>query len=122
MRVLLCLLAFVSAPAWAEWVRVDGTNIANHYIDPTTIKKDGNLRRVWDLQDLKQRDEDGKMSIRTLVEYDCKEDRLRPLSFSTHSERMGGGNVLFTVDIDGKWAYIAPETVAATKLKVVCAK
>lgn len=75
-----------------------------HYFDPVTIRKYGNLRSVWELEDLKQRDKQGVMLRRSLFEYDCKKERSRLLSFSSHSELetkdtgysepMAGGNVL----------------------------
>ncbi len=122
MRMYLCLLALVAAPAWAEWVKVDETDEMTVYIDPAKIKKDGNLRRAWELQDLKQRDTDGEMSRRALQEYDCKEDRCRVLSISVHSEAMAGGKVIMSGEVNGKWKYIAPDTVSATVLSFVCAK
>jgi hypothetical protein len=122
MRILLCLLALVAAPAWAEWVKVDETDEMTFYIDPAKIKKGGNLRRVWELQDLKQRDNDGEMSRRGLQEYDCEEERSRVLSMSTHSEAMTGGKVIMSGELNGKWKYIAPNTVSATVLSFVCAR
>ena len=70
--VLAALLLLATIPAWAEWVRLGETDTAIHYLDPATIRKDSNLRRVWELQDLKVRLPDGELSRRTLFEYDCK--------------------------------------------------
>ena len=54
-RLVLCLLlSLVAAPAWAEWVQVSETDHAFYYIDPATIRKDGNLRKFWTIADLKQ--------------------------------------------------------------------
>ncbi len=122
MRILLILLALVAAPAWAEWVAMGETADIVAYIDPATIKKDGNLRRIWQLHELKQRDKDGTMSKRALVEYDCKEERQKVLSLSSHSEPWVGGKVLGSGSITSEWQYIAPNTTAAAILKIVCAK
>ena len=78
MRLALCfLLTFASAPAWAEWVKVSETDGAVFHIDSRTIQKHGHMRRVWEVQDLKQKHEDGYMSIRPLADYDCKARRRR---------------------------------------------
>lgn len=123
MRLILTLLlALAAAPAWAEWVNLSETDTATHYIDPATIRKDGNLRRVWELQDLKQRHKDGEMSRRVLAEYDCKEERRRFLSISGHSEPMARGNVLDTDYSPGEWRYIPPNTPSESVLRFVCAK
>ncbi len=121
MRILPCLLALVAAPAWAEWVMVDKNDEATFYIDPATIRKDGNLRRVWELQNLKQHD-NGVISWRALKEYDCKEERSRTLTASIHSEPMAGGKVLHMNDAASPWSYIAPGTFSAIYLKHACAK
>jgi hypothetical protein len=123
MRLVLCLLLnLAAAPAWADWVKVIDNDVVVIYIDPATIRKDGNIRRVWELYDLKQRDRDGEMSRRVLYEYDCKEERYRFLSLSAHSEPMAGGRVLNTGSSPTAWDYVAPGTVAATKMQFVCAK
>jgi hypothetical protein len=122
MRILLILLTLVAAPAWAEWVKVEESNIANFYIDPATIRKDGNMRRVWMVRDLKERNKAGERSNRFLGEYDCKDERYRLLSHSAHTETMLGGNVLYSGDVTDNWSYIPPGSVIVTVLKIVCAK
>ena len=63
------------------------------------------------------------MSRRVLFEYDCKDERSRVLSFSTHSEAMAGGKALSTYSSGpSKWDYIAPGTSGQTNLRIVCAK
>lgn len=124
MRIILCfLLSLVAAPAWAEWVKVsvaeDGS--LSIYIDPASIRKDGNLRKVWQINARKQRDKDGAMSVRARHEYDCKEDRFRVLAASSHSEPMAGGDVLESADDPSTWFAIPPDTLSARVLKVVCA-
>lgn len=124
MRIVLCLLiALVAAPAWAEWVAVGETKKnANGYIDPATISKNGNFRKVWQLQDLKERGKDGAMSRRVLWEYDCNEGRDRMLSISTYSEPMARGNSLSEFDPGESWSHITPNTHSAIIIKIVCAK
>ena len=121
MRLLLCfLLTLAAAPAWAEWVKVSDTDVAIVYIDPSTIRKDGNLRRVWGITDLKRRDMNGEMSRRVLYEYDCKEERFRILSMTGHAGPMANGKVVSEVNnASGKWNDDASGTVGYTK---ACAK
>lgn len=124
MRVVLCFLfALVTAPAWAEWVKLGETAQSSFYIDPTMIRKDGDIRRVWEMQDAKQEDESGVMSRRILKEYNCKEGEYRILLLSDHSEPLAGGRVLLSAFEPSKeWATPPPGTDVEAVLKVVCAK
>jgi hypothetical protein len=122
MRIFLCLLlAAVAIPAWAKWVKVSEDNEATYYADPVTVRKDGNIRRMWELQDLKKRYKNREMSRRYLSEYDCKERRHRMLTISAHSEPMARGTLLAT-EGTSTWDYIAPHTDGAAILEVVCTK
>ena len=121
MRILLCLLVLGASPAWAEWVDVAETRSSLLYIDPSTIRKDGNFRRVWEMSDLKQRT-GGAMSRRILNEYDCKEERRRVISNTSFFEQMGHGSILISDDKLGEWQYIAPKTASSFVLEIVCAK
>ena len=119
---LALVLATVSGSAMAEWVKVDESDKLHSYVDPATIRKDGNFRRAWEMQDLKRRGTEGEMSRRFLVQYDCKEARYRFLSISLHSKPMAGGDTLFTDSTPDQWRYIPPETVSEEILKFACAK
>ena len=123
MRIILCfLLALVAAPAWAEWVKVAATDTSTFYIDPASIRKDGNLRKVWQINDLNQRHKDGEMSRRVRMEFDCKQERSRSIAISTHSDPMAGGVTLSSGDGSGEWSAIPPDSISGTVLKRVCAK
>ncbi len=109
MRTLICILiSLAAAPAWAEWVKLNETNEAINYIDHATISKIGNLRKVWHVQDLKNRDEHGEMSRRALLEFDCMEERFRILSLSVHSELMAEGKLLESLEGPGPWLAVGP--------------
>jgi len=122
-KTLLLALLLATGSAWAEWVNVAWTDSSDFYIDPATIRKDGNLVRVWQLHNHKQRNKNGELSDRVRWEYDCKQERARILSFSSHSEPMAGGKNLFqSSSEDIEWAHIPPNSVKETMLKIACAK
>lgn len=118
---LLCLM-MLEGSAWAEWVEYDGNDEVTFFYDPTTIRKDKNLRQLWILQDWKKHHINGEMSFRIRHEYDCKQERYRFLYGSSHSEPMAGGKVLETEGESSSWRAIAPRTIDETMLKIVCAK
>lgn len=121
MRIVLCLLALIAAPAWADWVKLGEVDNLTHYIDFTTIRKNGPLRRVWTLDDLDGGTLNGKMSNLLLREYDCKEERHRILSLAAFSEPMAKGKRLFLDEEPSKWSYIPPNSYSASIIKIVCA-
>ncbi len=123
-KLLITLLAslVLNGSAWAEWVKVDESDFSYRYIDPATIRKDGNLVRVWEIIDNKKRDEYGALSLRARAEYDCKQERFRALSVSQHSGPMAGGTILTSSASSEQWKDIPPNTVGETVLKIVCAK
>ena len=109
--------------AWAEWVMVDVNENIQYFYDPTTIRKEGQIRRVWRLQNLMQPGKDGERSRRMRLEYDCKNERHNVLSFSYHSEHFANGKELSSEKgLPASWADIPPGTVGETMLKIVCSK
>lgn len=116
----MLVMLLISAPAAAEWVKYAESDRANLYYDPATVRVNGHYRRVWVIQDLKQRAGDGVASNRVLDEYDCKEERTRILSYSAHSEPMANGNTLRSVNSPGEWSHIPPGTISDTLHKLLC--
>jgi len=122
-KALLVLSLLSVITVHAAWEKVSENSRSINYIDKTTIRKDGDLRKVWRLSDLKQREMTGEMSVRIRVEHDCKEDRFRYLYISNHSEAMAGGEIIHQGNKEDKdWSEVPPETLSAAVHKIVCAK
>ncbi len=121
MRLVLSfLLILAPAPAWAEWAKATEDADAVHYLDPATVSKDGHLRRVGTLQDLKKRGPQGEMSRRAQWEYDCAEKRGRLLSFSLHSGPMATGETLRSGSTPRELNYITPGSTGEVLYKIAC--
>ena len=120
--ILTLLLVAMSTGAMAEWVELGENDQGVYYIDPTTIRKDGNFRRVWTMDDLKQRGKSGEMSTRTLEEYDCKEELYRTLVISAHDKPMLSGSTLLSVNITTEWRFVPPDTPAEARRSIACGK
>lgn len=121
MRVVLALsLMLAAAPLRAEWLKVGETEAAVHYIDTATIHRNGNLRRVWTVQDMRNADADGVRSIRALEEYDCAQGRFRYLSLTAHSGPMAGGEVIAAHQLDDNWTARPPGTGPSAIERIVC--
>ena len=120
-RILLTALLLTTTPmVWAGWVEFGKSDGATFYIDPLTIRKEGNLRRVWQLLELEKEAPDGERSRRSLFEYDCKNERHRIVDTTRHSGIMAGGKVLGSGGESREWQHIAPGTIVARFLKTVC--
>lgn len=124
--ILIILLAVVSSGAAAAWVAVDRNEIYTAYVDPATIRRNGNMVKMWDLFDFKRpRSGDGvkpHMSQRGQSEYDCQEERFRVLTFSMHSGNMAGGELLSDESRPSPWDSVPPSTPIATLWKFACGK
>ena len=130
MKLLIAvLLAVFSTGAMAEWTYLTSSedNAYDIYIDKTTIRKRGNVAKMWELMDFKAPQEaaDGKsfLSLKALQEHDCVEIRSRLLALFHFSDNMGKGQVNSNHQYDdSKWADIAPGSVSMRLLKAACKK
>ena len=121
IKILLLLSLFVTGSASADWMLVLTTKTETYYMDPSTVVKEGNLRRIWVIRNKNQRDKKGIISFRSKEEYDCANDRLRVLAFSSHSEPMAEGNTITDLSSHVEnWREIPPRTVNDFLLKTVC--
>ena len=110
----------ISCQAWAGWVAIgtseDDTDFFN---DPETIRREGFRVKVWELQNFKTPIK-GNRSTRLRVEYDCRNERFRLLSFTAHSGERASGEITFTQSTEGPWIDIPPQSVVETSSKAVC--
>jgi hypothetical protein len=122
--LLLSLIIFIAGSSWAEeWRHGPTTNEAAFFIDPTSIRKDGNVRKVWQIQNFAHNFDDGAASSRARMGYDCVNERARMFSLSTHTQPMAYGNFVSNEQFEKEdWHDIAPGTVLETILKLVCSK
>jgi hypothetical protein len=103
VSLFITLLVLMSAPAYAEWVKVatgDNGNVTT-YADPDTIRRKGDLVKMWSLVDSKTiRTVAGTshLSYKMEEEYDCAKERSRTLTLDEFSGNMGNGNVVWQRD------------------------
>ena len=126
-RLLMGLMLLVTATAAsAEWTRVDYTDNYIQYVDRATIRRNGNLVKMWGLADYKtmQTVADGQsyLSSKTQEEYDCKEEKVRLLAFTNFSGQMGSGKVVGSDYNPGQWIPIQPASAGELLWKVACGK
>jgi hypothetical protein len=107
------------ATAWA-WTRIGETPEVTLYVNRNSIERDDNIRRVWEMQDLKTPDIEGVRSRRYLNEYDCtyKMHRLGQMT-SFAGPKMTGEKVAEVKDM-GYWRKIPPNGVFVLTYIAMC--
>jgi len=129
MKLLLfiALLVLSSGPAYAEWVAVGTSDDGNQtiYADPETIRRKGNLVKLWILSDARTaKTIQGKsvFSARLQEQFDCEEERYQILASSYFPQNMAQGEALFILSDESKWQPVAPGTVAGKLMNLACKK
>ena len=120
------LLVLASGSAAAAWVKV-GTDESNTaYADSATKRKAGGTVKMWSLFDYRTRMalDNGRPyeSMRAQFEYDCREERMRGVAVSFHSERMARGEIVHSAFEPGQWGPVPPGTTNAALWKMACGR
>ncbi|MGC2048403.1 MAG: surface-adhesin E family protein, partial [Gallionella sp.] len=74
------ILALVSTSAFAQWIKVGEDDESTIYTDPSTIRKKGDLIKIWSLYDFKKaQNMSGKtyLSMEKQYEFDCVKGQSR---------------------------------------------
>jgi hypothetical protein len=125
--LLLTLLALSGVPAYAEWVLTSGDDDVGLkvYVDPESIRRKGNLAKMWQLYDYKTVQTvagDSLLSIKRYNEFDCVEPRTRMLAYTWFSGNMATGKVVYSTPDEQQWEPVVPRTINRALWKVVCDK
>ncbi|HEX2545060.1 MAG TPA: surface-adhesin E family protein [Ramlibacter sp.] len=113
-----CALLLLAGPAHA-WVSLGETESTAYYLDPDTVKSEGERRRVWRLFDLKERQKNGIKSGKALIEIDCGASTYRYLRTMYYSDAMGKGKYLGGVRNQGR-EHIGPGSMIGQLARTVC--
>ena len=142
--ILTLLLAAASNNVMAEWVKV--TSIYSQespesqiaYVDPATIHRDKDLVNMWVLVDhqsglsseMESRLDNifssakGEISKSWKVqdEFDCKDAKLRMLSYIGYAEHMGNGAIIPNTITTGLWKPVIPASIGDTLWQYACGR
>jgi len=119
------LLFSLTGQASAEWKSVAvgsaATSALNvYFIDPSTITRQGDIRRVWMLVEHKRNEPVKERSSKWYIEVNCRERSTRDLQFAAYSEPKGNGERLLGANEPSKWRFVAPDEAMNDVLKAVC--
>jgi hypothetical protein len=122
---LITLLLLSNEPAHAEWVAFNDNAGMTVYANPDTIRRKGNLVKMWVQYDYKTIQTVAGfpyLSQRTQQQFDCAKERYRFRSSAEFSGNMGGGESVHSKLSEGKWEPVPPDSVAEALWKYACGK
>ena len=125
--LLLTVMVLSSGPVYAEWVLTSGDDESGLtvYVDPDSIRRKGNIAKMWQLYDYKTVQTvagDSLLSIKRYNEFDCTEERTRMLAYTWFSGNMATGKVVYSTPDEQQWEPVVPRTINRTLWKVACDK
>jgi len=127
LNKLLVTLIFtlISTSANAEWSKVAEEDEASIYTDVSTIRKKGDLIRIWSLYDFKKPiPMSGKtyQSMEKQFEFDCGKGQARALYVIYYVDKMGSGEKGPFNYPPKQWLPVAPASTGELILKSACGK
>lgn len=124
-RFLLCLpLAILAPAAAAQWDMLGRNENLRLYIDRAVVQRQGDVATVWQMIDYTSAQWVGAsvvMSVRHLVEYDCKARRARTVGMIAYSEQLGGGREVFSERLpEAEWSPVPEASTGESLWKIAC--
>jgi hypothetical protein len=121
----LVVMTLMSASASAAvWIQTSLNENYAAYADPSTIRRDGDLVKMWSLFNYRTPQQAGAgkqySSVRRQFEYDCKGSRARALGASSHVAKEGKGEALAISNVTLGWNAVKPDTADDYLLKFAC--
>jgi hypothetical protein len=123
--IACCSLTVACANAWAEvWIETSKTDDYVTYADPSSIRRDGDIVKMWSMFDYRQPQAGipGKpyQSARRRFEYDCKQSLTRALEVSSHAAHDGKGAAIATASVKYNWSAVVKQSADEYLLKFAC--
>jgi hypothetical protein len=128
---LIIFLFLRSIPAYAEWEAVEKDyllpGLQTVYVDPESIRREGNLVTIWQLIDFRWMQGNPRgphrfLSTKTHKQFDCVEKRVRLLAFTEFSRGMGTGMPRDGYFDKDNWLPVEAESISHALWEAACGK
>lgn len=128
---LIIFLFLRSIPAYAEWEAVEKDyllpGLQTVYVDPESIRREGNLVTIWQLIDFRWMQGNPRgphrfLSTKTHKQFDCVEKRVRLLAFTELSRGMGTGMPRDGYVDKDNWLPVEAESISHALWEAACGK
>jgi hypothetical protein len=125
--ILGCATLLLAGSALAQWSLFGRTENLRIYLDPGSIRRQGDIAQMWQLYDYTSAQWVGAqhvvLSLKHLVEYDCSVLRARIIAGAAYSEQMGSGRVVSSETLpDAEWSALPPGGTGESTWKIACDK
>tara|TARA_Y100000992_G_C21254569_1_gene487810 strand:- start:999 stop:1331 length:333 start_codon:yes stop_codon:yes gene_type:complete len=104
----------------AEWYKIGETDKGNFYLDIDRIRSDSNYTYYWEMVDLKNRTDNGNLSILRYIKADCSVIRYQTLQYVIYDGNMGSGEKQMQDSTVKDWKYFAPGAIGEKILEKAC--
>ena len=118
-KLLATLLILCTGPVWAGWVHYAESIKDNQYFYHPSSIKGKTVKKVWTKDEVLSADL-GFRSRRALWEIDCKDEKIRVLSFHKYSEPNLEGEITETLNEPSSWSYVPPDTIIKKLFDITC--
>lgn len=122
---LITFLMLSSGSGYAEWVKLSGDGSVTSYTDAKTIRRSGNLVRMWDLVNFEalQESRNPFFSIKAVREYDCTLEQSHIIGLYSYSGQMGTGEMVDSqLEEEVKWEPVMPGSWGQDLWEIACGK
>ena len=123
--LIILAMGAESSNVMAGWTLVDVNDDSSVFSDLSTIRKDGNLVKMWvlyDFQKVKQLAGVNSQSYKALYQFNCQEEMARTVGLFYYSKHMGSGNISFSNSDISEWRLVIPDTVGHRLWSDACNK
>ncbi len=130
-KLAFATLVMTCLSSWAAWDYMGTSNDKDYdiYNDISTIRKNGEIAKMWTLQDFYttqiNRAGEKTRSVKLLRAFNCRAETMANISIAKYSGQMGSGSVVVSGTLDEHlwtWNPIVPESIGETQWKIACGK
>jgi hypothetical protein len=122
---LIACLFLSNSPAYAEWVKFSDGDRGTLYTDASTLRRYGNLARMWELINFQalQASRHPYFSMKVVREYDCTVEQIRIIALYVYSGQMGTGKMVDSDEQERvKWKPVMPDSLEHGLWEFACGK
>jgi len=128
-KLLIALtLALISTSTWADWTEFSGSSNQGGvkvYYNVATLRNQDSVLKVWQMQDYNTAQtvqRQAYLSVKSLLEVNCKTKMRRTMAASYYKLNMGSGEAILKNSTPAQWEYIAPDVTGEAMRKFYCGR
>ncbi len=119
--IVFSFIIFFLTPLHADWKQISDDNEKIYFIETDMVIPHLEGRRMAkELHEYKVPLDDGTTSLRIRSDYNCKEKKVRYLTFDKIAGEMGVGKIVFTQDRPSVWTSVSSNSPRKKILEFVC--